>query len=158
MIFNLKNRYPQFSKRLKELISIHGLNQVKFAKLIGISNNSATNYLSKGRIPEPDILVKIAVCFQTSVDWLLKDLTDHLTKGEAYKTESIENSQVLIISPGLRMARRFMERFPGEELDDEGMRKLATFFQKLYEARSKDLESQILNEIPSDIVDLAKGK
>ena len=64
----------EFSKRLFALVKKAGDNNKSFAQAIDISENSATNYLKKGRVPEPDILVRISSHYQKSIDWLLQDL------------------------------------------------------------------------------------
>jgi len=75
-------RSDSFSKRLLSLIKKAGDNNKSFAQAIEISENSATNYLKKGRIPEPDILVRIAKRYKKSIDWLLQDLFDEVPKEE----------------------------------------------------------------------------
>jgi len=45
--------------------------QNDFAQELGISLNSMTAYAAKGKVPEWQVLVKIAEKLNTSVDWLL---------------------------------------------------------------------------------------
>jgi transcriptional regulator with XRE-family HTH domain len=71
---NPSNRYPEFSSRLLGIVVERNLNNKKFAELIGVSENAATNYLRKGRLPTAEILRRIALAFNISTDWLLQDL------------------------------------------------------------------------------------
>ena len=64
----------KFSSRLLNLVKKNGLKNKEFAKIIDISENAATNYLKKGRIPPAEILAKISVHFKISLDWLLEDV------------------------------------------------------------------------------------
>lgn len=59
-----------------------GENNKTFAQAIDISENSATNYLKKGRVPEPDILVRISKYYKKSIDWLLQDLSEERCQKE----------------------------------------------------------------------------
>ncbi len=70
----MSDRYPKFSSRLFGVVKNAGLNNKQFAEIINISANAATNYLKKGRLPEPDILVRISIQFEKSIDWLLQDV------------------------------------------------------------------------------------
>jgi len=60
-----------FSKRLKSVADKRGLNNKQFANLVDISENATTNYLTKGRVPEAYILIRISRELQVSIDWLL---------------------------------------------------------------------------------------
>lgn len=64
-------RNPEFSRRLFGLWQKLGITQKEFARDLHISENAAGNYLRKGRVPEWDILVRIADYFKRSIDWLL---------------------------------------------------------------------------------------
>lgn len=64
----------KFSARLLKLVKKNGLKSKEFAKIIDISENAATNYLKKGRVPPADILAKISFRFKKSLDWLLQDV------------------------------------------------------------------------------------
>ncbi len=58
-----------FAERLK---SLRGkLSQTAFARLLGIENPPTYQRYEKGRIPDAEILCRIASQFGVSVDWLL---------------------------------------------------------------------------------------
>ena len=78
------------SERLLTLATSKGLNNKQFAEFVGISENAATYYLKKGRVPETVQLVKIAEKFSVSIDWLLEDLFEDSSKGEQSNQSEIE--------------------------------------------------------------------
>lgn len=47
------------------------MTQEKFAKTIGVKKQNYISRYEKGRIPNPNILVKIAEFGKTTIDWLL---------------------------------------------------------------------------------------
>ncbi len=95
---------PALSKRLLDLAKSKGLNNKQFAEFVGISENAATYYLKKGRVPETTQVVKIAERFGVSIDWLLLDLFEDKSKhassnvyqeGSLVKESNKENGQLL---------------------------------------------------------------
>ncbi len=64
-------RDREFSLRLWQAVKEKGYNNKTFAQLVDISENAASNYLKKGRLPEADILVRISKLLDLSIDWLL---------------------------------------------------------------------------------------
>jgi transcriptional regulator with XRE-family HTH domain/SOS-response transcriptional repressor LexA len=62
-----------FSQRLKVLMAEHGIStQTVLAEKLRISKNAVTNYVKHGRVPEGDILLKMAEFFGVTTDFLLK--------------------------------------------------------------------------------------
>lgn len=47
------------------------MTQEKFAKVIGVKKQNYISRYERGRIPNPNILVKIAEVGKTTIDWLL---------------------------------------------------------------------------------------
>lgn len=47
------------------------MTQEKFAKVIGVKKQNYISRYERGRIPNPNILVKIAEYGNTTIDWLL---------------------------------------------------------------------------------------
>jgi transcriptional regulator with XRE-family HTH domain len=64
------NRTIQFTRQLKKLMDDQGLTQQELAQLLGVSQPAISLYL-RGRIPPADILLKMALLGDTTVDWLL---------------------------------------------------------------------------------------
>lgn len=95
---------PKLSKRLLELAKSKGLNNKQFAEFVDISENAASHYLKKGRVPETAQVVKIAERFGVSIDWLLSDLFEDTSRhassnvyedGSLGKESNKENGQLL---------------------------------------------------------------
>lgn len=124
-----------------------GLNQREFAEIMGVRSAAISEIENSKKNP--------SIAFWKHFKFRYLEQKDY---GTVCDPEISYKSSVIPLSAGIRMARQFMDKFPGEELDEDGMRKLANIFQKLYDSRSKDLETQIVNEMPGDIVGLAKGK
>jgi hypothetical protein len=140
---------------IERISKVSGENKKKnVAKLLGLLPSDFTNRKKRGTLLTP--IVKWAIDQNVDLNWLLTGKQSGQSREHYLESRGVDN--VSAISPGVRMARLFMDQFPDEALDDEGMRKLANIFQKLYDARLKDIESQILNEMPADIVKLAKGE
>lgn len=62
--------FDGFSKRLREVIDSGKYTQKEAAERLGISEHSFTKYLN-GRIPQTEILYKIALLYDTTMEWLL---------------------------------------------------------------------------------------
>lgn len=61
----------EFGTRLKELRKKSGLTQEQLAKRIHVSKAAISNYELFERNPAPDILIKLAMIFHVSTDYLL---------------------------------------------------------------------------------------
>jgi transcriptional regulator with XRE-family HTH domain len=68
-----KNNCEYFAARLQQLLDEKDMTQVEFAKRIGISKHTITNYKSGERIPRADILLAIAEFFGKPVEWFFPD-------------------------------------------------------------------------------------
>ena len=60
-----------FAERLKELRDDKGLNNQDLSNLIGIPRTSISNWLNGRRTVQVDALIKIALFFNVSTDYLL---------------------------------------------------------------------------------------
>lgn len=67
MNFNI----DKFSCRLNSLLSENNITQSQLAKLIGVSNVSICRYLSCERTPHLDTVIKLALIFNVSIEYLL---------------------------------------------------------------------------------------
>ena len=64
------------SKRIEQIRTNNGLNQIEFAKKIGLSSSSSiSQYESGDRVPSDEIKLKICEVFKCSMDYLM-GLTD----------------------------------------------------------------------------------
>ncbi len=57
--------------RLKELREEKGVTQDAVAKYLGCAQQSVNNYENRGNQPDIDTLIKLAIFFDTSVDYLI---------------------------------------------------------------------------------------
>lgn len=60
-----------FSDRLKELRKANKLSQKALAEAVGMSNTGIQNYELETRIPNVDVVIKLADYFNVSTDYLL---------------------------------------------------------------------------------------
>ena len=60
-----------FDERIKELRQSLGINQVEFGKKIGVSKQCVSNWENGNIQPSIDMLIRIAVTFSVSTDYLL---------------------------------------------------------------------------------------
>ena len=59
-----------FSGRFRSLCESSGKTQKRLAELLGTSESALVNY-KKDRVPEADVLLRIAKYFNVSIEWLL---------------------------------------------------------------------------------------
>ena len=88
--------------RLKELRKIHGLRQIDFAKVLGISQSTLSTWESGRYEPDAESLVRIAAYFNVTTDYLLG-------RDDSIKKEPATNN--------------------GDGLDDEKLKLLVDLFQ-----------------------------
>jgi len=80
-----------FSQRLKELREAAGMNQVEFAKVLGVARASISYYENGQRVPDIEVLESITKHFGTSADYLL-GLTNERYPKEAVQAADWENT------------------------------------------------------------------
>lgn len=61
----------EFGDKVRKLRRDRGLNQTVLAERLGVRKSIISAYESQMRMPSLDMLVKIALEFSVSVDWLL---------------------------------------------------------------------------------------
>jgi len=61
----------EFGDKMKKLRTDRGLNQTALAERLGVRKSIISAYESQMRMPSLEMLVKIALEFAVSVDWLL---------------------------------------------------------------------------------------
>ena len=59
------------NENIKRLRIAHGLNQVEFAKCVGVSKQCISNWENDNVLPSIEMLVKLADFFHVSTDYLL---------------------------------------------------------------------------------------
>lgn len=69
-------RQSTFDKRLKLLITYHGITQKELSTQAGIREQTISNYITAQRDPKTSILIKISETFNVSPSWLLGYGTD----------------------------------------------------------------------------------
>lgn len=88
-----------FSDRLKQLRKGHNLSQEELAKLLNVSRSSISSYENNSRSPDKDTLIRLAILFGISVDYLLgvEQLTTN--NSQAYLNILLEINNLLQSSP-----------------------------------------------------------
>ncbi len=59
------------NENIKKLRLSHGMNQVEFAKLVGVTKQCVSNWENDNVLPSVEMLLKIADVFRVSTDFLL---------------------------------------------------------------------------------------
>lgn len=62
---------PNFTKRLKDLRQQYGLGQAQVAKMANVTKNAISTYENGTRSPSLETLVRLAVIYRVSTDFLL---------------------------------------------------------------------------------------
>jgi len=66
-----KESRKMLGDRIRQLRLENNLTQTQFASLFGLYDSTISQYENGKRVPEYDIIIKIANKFNVSVDWLL---------------------------------------------------------------------------------------
>lgn len=66
------------NENIRELRQRAGLNQVEFAKKMGITKQCVSNWENDNVVPSVDMLIKLADFFKTSTDYLLGRTTEKM--------------------------------------------------------------------------------
>ncbi len=77
MLYNIPNisNKDEILARIQFIYKSSGLNQIKLAEILDISQAAVSKYL-KERIPPAEILLKIAFIGNTTIEWLLTGKTE----------------------------------------------------------------------------------
>ena len=86
--------------RIKRLREEKGLTQQELANLIGLDNrNSLSRYENGTRVPNPDIIIKLARVLDTTSDYLISAyIPDKLSNGDPVTELDIKNMMILLKS------------------------------------------------------------
>jgi len=88
-----------WAKVLKSLRKDRGLSQADLANLLGVRRSSISSYENGTRSPDYDTLLKIAACFQVSIDYLLCNYGPHSDSSSKYSKVLSELNRLLVSSP-----------------------------------------------------------
>ncbi|MGB9848926.1 MAG: helix-turn-helix domain-containing protein [Moorellaceae bacterium] len=127
-----------FGQRLKSLRKEKGWTQEDLAAKLGLTRSAIAGYESpsKGYIPSPDILRKIAECFGVSVDYLLGHTDDRTPYAPVPETISLEDALQELLNSNHVM----FNGLPIGELDEETKEDLKTAFLAIMEYKAKRRE------------------
>ena len=59
------------NENIKALRIVHGMNQIQFGRLIGVTKQCVSNWENDNVLPSIDMLIKIADAFNVKTDYLL---------------------------------------------------------------------------------------
>lgn len=79
------NYKTHFAERLKELMIELDINQTQLSKIINVESSTISRYLSEQNVPEIEILICLADCFNCSIDFLVGRSENYLNSGTSYK-------------------------------------------------------------------------
>ncbi|NQX63687.1 helix-turn-helix transcriptional regulator [Paenibacillus qinlingensis] len=90
-------------ENVRRLRKIHDLNQIEFAKLIGVSQGSLSDIESGKCNPSVETVVSIYSTFECSLDWLLN------TESQKKSENKISNSELSYLEQELISAFRELD-------------------------------------------------
>ncbi len=93
-----------FGKRIKELRTSLGINQIEFGKRLNVTKQSVSNWENGNIQPSIDMLVTIAKVYSVSTDYLLGLIPLRTLNADGLTDEQIIHLQLLI--GDLRQANR----------------------------------------------------
>jgi transcriptional regulator with XRE-family HTH domain len=83
----------EFGDKVKKLRTDRGLNQTVLAERLGVRKSIISAYESQMRMPSLDMLVKVALEFSVSVDWLLG-----LERTKSIDVAGVSDEQVALLA------------------------------------------------------------
>lgn len=86
----------ELSKNIRRLRIAKGINQVEFAKKIGVTKQCVSNWENDNILPSIEMLVKIAEFFSVSTDGLLGIGNDQFIYVDGLTDEEISHIRALI--------------------------------------------------------------
>jgi len=101
-----------FADRLRELRSISGISRKELAQGIGIAESTIANYENNLRLPDYEVLTRIADFFDVTTDYLLGRTDD--PKGQATREEPITIEELAF----LRWVRKHVKGVFFAEFDE----------------------------------------
>ena len=90
----------KLNETIKKLRTSHGMSQVSFAKMLGVTKQCVSNWENDNILPSIEMLVKIADIFDITTDYLLGRTTS-VTVDVSKLTEE-ERSHILMLIQDLK--------------------------------------------------------
>ena len=84
------------NENIKRLRTSHGMSQVEFAKLVGVTKQCVSNWENDNVLPSIDMLVKISDLFKVRTDFLLGRESDAYIDVSALTEEQRGHISLLI--------------------------------------------------------------
>ncbi len=84
------------SEKIKTLRTSHGINQIELAKNIGVTKQCVSNWENDNIQPSIDMLVKLALFFNVSTDYLLGLETERKINVQGLTEQQIAHISMLI--------------------------------------------------------------
>ena len=84
------------NENIKRLRLSHGLNQVAFGKMLGVTKQCVSNWENDNVLPSIEMLVKIADVFGVSTDYLLGRSTDVSIDVSELSEEQVAHISLLV--------------------------------------------------------------
>ena len=145
MVPETKNTCEQvFGKRLKELRKEHGYTIEQFADMVGISKSTLGYYENDKRMPDIEILARIANVLNVSTDYLIGRTNTTARKGKLktvcdftglsdqaaeYLSELVENRDYAKLSVINRLFKELCEDYAFYSGEDEASSVLGSLFR-----------------------------
>ena len=86
----------KLNENIRELRSLRGLNQVEFAKIMGVTKQCVSNWENDNVLPSIEMLMKIAKFFCISTDALLGISTNKTINAEGLTDEQIAHLTAIV--------------------------------------------------------------
>ncbi len=86
----------ELNENIKKLRTTRGLNQVEFAKILGVSKQCVSNWENDNVIPSIEMLVKIADFFNVTTDYILGRDENVYLKVNGLTDEQISHISLII--------------------------------------------------------------
>ena len=84
------------NENIKALRLAHGMSQVEFARLVGVTKQCVSNWENDNVLPSIEMLVKIAEYFHVSTDYLLGRTNAAILQVDGLTHEQIGHISLLI--------------------------------------------------------------
>lgn len=88
-----------FAFTLKNLRTQRGMSQSDLAHLLGIARTTVSSYENGSRNPDNETLIRIAACFQVSIDTLLGNDTSNVDNTSVYSDVLKDINKLLYSAP-----------------------------------------------------------
>src|SRR5665647_1040449 len=104
-----KRRYffamNNFALTLKNLRVQRGMSQSDLARLLGVARTTVSSYENGSRNPDNETLIRIATCFQVSLDYLLGIDTSNIDNSSVY-SEVLKDIDKLLHSAPIALEKK----------------------------------------------------